>query len=225
MAFVNIYVKDEGFMRNSDKILSQWIGDTLRSMNTQLLNYQSTCCCIDILGDKGKASGRCFSVDPDCSSCISRYLNKTTWERDESMFMWHYKMIPFLPKNLLESQWNRCIGIAEDIGHIGEPRGEFVKPVVQYPIQQFRDYCNMLIVAMVHNHINVSGSQISKLDDCIGFEVETINLHRDIFKDWHNPEYLDICLLNLKSLAFQGVIPESDYQYIKANVADAEVNK
>ena len=81
-------------MRNSQKLLSVWIGDIIHRMNQQLLIYQDACCCIDLLQGAGKASGKCFCTE--CDKCIGQFLNKKECEGSEMIYLWHYKLIPYM---------------------------------------------------------------------------------------------------------------------------------
>lgn len=202
-------------MRNSNRLINYCIGDTIKQMNDRLMQYQDKCCCVDILGSKGKGSGMCFATNYMCDKCIEQWLGKEE-KGSDNMYMWHYRMIPYLPDRFLREQFDNCIRIAGEISIMGNPKSLFLSSLMKYPIQQFRDYCNMLIVEMLHRSMSISEFQISKLDDCIGFDVESINIHREIFKDWHNDAYMTMCVTNLMTLKDQSIISQEEWETIIA---------
>ena len=209
-------------MLNSRKLISAWIGDTIRSMNNNLSKYQATCCCIDLLGSSGKASGKCYRQD--CNACISQFLSKDESE-NESMYLVHYKLIPYLPTKLLLEQWSFCLKIAEQLHRKGEPDELALKPINKYPLQQFRDFCNMIAVELSMNRgITPTDEDFKNLGLLIGFEPDMLYIHRDIFKGWHTDLYMTMCLSNLMVFKQQGIISESDWEAVKgAPLYESEV--
>lgn len=113
--------------------------------------------------------------------------------------LWHYKMIKFLPKAQLVSQWRECVCIATNITNNGTPNHLLVNAMTEYPITNFNVYCNIVLREMVERGYNVSEDSINKLEETVGFEADVVNWLDmcDIFNGWHNKEYLRVCYANL----------------------------
>lgn len=205
-------------MHNLDRILNTWIGDVFNDMNTKLLDRNT--CIIYALSGKGKGNGMCFSTG-DCSDCIDQYMHQEEKTDNKSVCMWHYKLIPILPTKLLKKQWVDCLTIASNINHKGFPCCSNCNKVSRFPIQQFRDYCNMVVMELYSRKSHVPDSQIRMMDDLIGYEVDTLNIHRDIFDKWHTDHYMRICGINIAELYYSSkLISEEDMDKVLTFVAE-----
>ncbi len=107
------------------------------------------------------------------------------------MYCWHYKLIQSLPDELLKEQLDSCVHMAENISIYGFPDDTSVNDVMKFPIQQFRDYCNMVIFELNRRNYHVQRSTVAELDTFIGFELDMTVLHKDIFKGWHDDTKLE----------------------------------
>lgn len=56
------------------------------------------------------------------------------------MRLWHYQLLPYLPKYQLKSQWRECVCIASNIYEHGTPNHILVNAIMDYPIEEFNDY-------------------------------------------------------------------------------------
>lgn len=120
------------------------------------------------------------------------------------MCFWHYSIIPSLSADQLDTQLTDCIHIAEDISVFGFPDDKTIH-VAEYPIQQFRDYCNMIIFELISRDIPVDRSIVSILDKYIGFELDMTVLHNKLFPAWHTEDYLQQCRNELQCSKIQEV--------------------
>lgn len=196
--------------RSIDRLLNTWFGDVLNQMNRRLLK-QGTCV-IYALSGHGRGVGSCFN-DEDCEHCISSYLY-TNERKSDSMYLWHYKLIPVLPTDILLRQWKECITIAYDISKDQKLDDINISKIMNYPIQQFRDYCNMVLVELNKRGEFIHEATINALDATIGFEVDSLNIHRDIFDGWHSNYYMEKCILNLTDFHRNQKISDEDFDTI-----------
>lgn len=113
------------------------------------------------------------------------------------MRLWHYKLLPYLPKYQLKSQWRECVCIAKNIHDNGTPNHILVNPIMNYPIEEFNDYCNHVLNAMMRRNISASESTLDKLNKYTGFMVDSGAMHRSVFDGWHDYGYLKVCMVNL----------------------------
>lgn len=133
------------------------------------------------------------------------------------MRLWSYQLIPFLPRQQLLSQWRECVCIAKSIYGKGTPNHILVNKIMNYPISEFNDYCNIILVEMVKRGYNVSKSSINKLQDYIGFEVDSDKQYNHPFGGWHNETYIQICLWNLYEKFLCGGVTEIEWNLLKKN--------
>lgn len=112
--------------------------------------------------------------------------------------LWSYQLIPFLPRQQLLSQWRECVCIAKSIHDKGTPNHILVNKIMDYPISEFIDYCNIVLREMNKRGYKVSVSSIQKLQDYVSYSVVSREERTYPFKDWHILRYLDQCMYNLE---------------------------
>lgn len=113
--------------------------------------------------------------------------------------LWHYKLLSGLPKNQLVAQLRECVAIAKSIKENGTPNHILVNKIMDYDLEEFRKYCNMVIYEMVcERSYKVSEKTINKLEEYIDFNVDTSCINDTIFKNWHNVRYANQCYSNLE---------------------------
>lgn len=113
------------------------------------------------------------------------------------MRLWHYEILDYLPKAQLISQWRECVCIAKSIYDNGTPNHILVNRIMDYPIEEFNTYCNLVVRAMLKRGYNISSQSIEKLEEYIDFRVESVDENKRIFKDWHDNTYMEVCYYNL----------------------------
>lgn len=113
------------------------------------------------------------------------------------MRLWHYQLLPYLPKAQLTSQWRECVCVAKNIHDSGTPNHILVNRIMQYELSDFNDYCNHVLVAMMERNMHITGSSIDKLYRYTGFMADSEAVHRDVFIGWHDMGYLKVCMVNL----------------------------
>ena len=130
------------------------------------------------------------------------------------MRLWHKDLITALPQKQLVSQWRECCSIAKKISNNGTPNHILVNRILDYPIQDFIDYCNLVLHEMlVVRGFNVSSRAIGILEDSIGFVVDS-KLNYDIFPDWHNSRYFVQCFYNLQEKFDCGGISQLEWSLV-----------
>lgn len=145
------------------------------------------------------------------------------------MRLWHYKLLNGLPKNQLVSQLRECVAISKSIYEKGTPNHILVNKIMNYDLEEFRIYCNMVIYEMVcERGYNVSEKTISKLEKYIDFNIDSACLNDVIFKDWHNNKYLNQCYNNLEEKYDCGGINKEEWNVLKEqfkNIIKESVDK
>ena len=130
------------------------------------------------------------------------------------MRLWHKYFIDVLPRQQLLGQWRECCLTAKRIAEKGTPNHLLVNKVMEYPISEFCDYCNIVLKQMIVRGYNVSGKSIHCLEDNLVFCVDS-DLNMGIFKGWHNDRYLTQCFYNLQEKYDCGGIPENEWRLLE----------
>lgn len=128
-----------------------------------------------------------------------------------SLRLWHYALVNYLPHQQLLSQWRECVCIAKSIHEKGTPNHILVNKIMDYPISEFNIYCNIVLVEMLKRNYNVSEASIHKLEDYIGFEVDSDNQYKHPFPWWHTSRYLIQCMSNLEEKFDCGGVSQEEW--------------
>lgn len=131
------------------------------------------------------------------------------------MRLWHKYLIGVLPRKQLLGQWRECCLIAKNIVEKGTPNHLLVNKVMEYPINEFCDYCNIVLNQMLVRGYNVSEKSIHCLEDNVDFCVDS-DLNMDIFKSWHNDRYLKQCFYNLQEKYDCGGISGEEWETLRS---------
>lgn len=143
------------------------------------------------------------------------------------MRLWHYDLLDVLPKQQLCSQLRECVAIAKDIYEKGTTNHILINPIMNYDLNHFRLYCNLIIKEMEKRGYNVSDKTKDKLNKYINHYKEmTImrtntrifilggNEYKPLFDDWHTDRYLVQCLYNLEEKYDRGGISQKEWDKI-----------
>ena len=132
--------------------------------------------------------------------------------------IWHKDLIDVLPRQQLISQLRECVAIAKSININNTPNHILVNRVMNYPIEDFNKYCNIVIREILYRNYNIKQTTIEKLGIYTGFDLNGI-IDYNIFINWHNHLYLRECLYNLeeKAICKQFTVEDWTRIYIKYN--------
>jgi uncharacterized protein (TIGR02328 family) len=108
------------------------------------------------------------------------------------MRLWNRSIIKFLPDNQLRGQWRECALIAYGIEKNGIPNHLLVNKIMEYPIDDFLSYC-----CLVREEMNKRGFRITSESEVRLALLGTYQYVEKPFENWHNKEYLRVCMANL----------------------------
>lgn len=132
------------------------------------------------------------------------------------MRLWHYKMIPVLPRKQLISQLRECVLIGKNLFEKGTPNHIIVNRAALYyhSSQDYAKYCKLLIDEIRNRGYNVSDKTIEKLNRYCKTDIEKLEVSElDIlFEEFHNDRYLKQCYYNLQEKYDDGIIPEEEWK-------------
>ena len=143
------------------------------------------------------------------------------------MRLWHKDLIPYLPRQQLVSQWREVCFIANDWAMTGTPNHILVNEIMNYPIQHFVSYCNMIFVEMGLRGYRIMPNSLSRLNVNIklidrGEHPESgliVGIHgwvnSDIYSNWHNDRYLLQCYFNLEEKYDRGGMSDDEWDRIE----------
>ena len=127
------------------------------------------------------------------------------------MRLWHYKLIPYLPKAMLVSQWRECIAIKRQ-WEKGTLKHRLVSYVMNcYPIV-FLEYVDLVVDEMRKRNIKYQDKYYNELQ---AFGFIPLNVRQGFKYKEHNDRYLKQCLYNLQEKYDRGIITEEEWKMIE----------
>ena len=130
------------------------------------------------------------------------------------MRLWHYKLLPYLPRLQLTSQWRECCCIAKSIAEKGTPNHVLVNRIMDYPIGDFVEYCTLVCIEMEYRGYRCDFSRLDRIIEKWDYVVPLRTDDSQMFQDWHNDIYLRECLYNLEEKAISKAIPADEWRAI-----------
>ena len=130
------------------------------------------------------------------------------------MRLWHYKMIPVLPRKQLISQLRECVLIGKNLFEKGTPNHIIVNRVIPFYPDGFAKYCKLLVDEIRKRGYNVADKTIEKLNVYCKQNIEEISVSENdcIFEGFHNDRYLRHCFNNLEEKYDCGIVPEDEWK-------------
>lgn len=145
------------------------------------------------------------------------------------MRLWHYDLLDVLPRQQLCSQLRECVAIAKDIYEKGATNQILINPIMNYDLNHFRLYCNLVITEIEKRGYNVSDKTKDKLNKYVNYYKGRITIRGDkkililncngdkyepLFGNWHTDRYLAQCLYNLEEKYDRGGISQKEWDKI-----------
>ena len=124
------------------------------------------------------------------------------------MRLWHYKLIPYLPKEMLVSQWRECIAIKRQ-WEKGTLKHRLVSYVMNYDKDYFLSYVFDVMGEMNNRGIKFQKKYWNEIRDFGGM----LGCYH---YDEHNNRYLKQCYYNLQEKADRGIITIEEWEKVKS---------
>lgn len=146
------------------------------------------------------------------------------------MRLWHYELIPVLPRKQLLAQWRECCAIASNIAKNGTPNHILVNKMLEYPTIHFTVYVNKILKEMDNRSYAVNKSSYSRFVDNLekaskyfwNYE-EGMVINGKVYPDWHEERYLLQCYCNLQEKYDCGMISEDEWDKVYKFVRDKTI--
>lgn len=130
------------------------------------------------------------------------------------MRLWHKSLIVVLPREQLIAQWRECSAIAGNILTKGNPNHLLVNKIMDFPLQHFISYSYYVREEMTKRDYRTMDKVWNKICS-VTLELDKIILPiKEIFPQWHNDTYWEICYYNLKEKWLCRGIKEEDWNKI-----------
>lgn len=123
------------------------------------------------------------------------------------MRLWHYKLIPVLPKAMLVSQWRECIAIKRQ-WEKGTLKHRLVSYVMDYDKKWFCNYVELLIDELDKRNIKYQEKYYDEIYRFCDGRYETK------FNE-HNDKYFIQCYYNLEEKHDRGIISDEEWEPIQ----------
>lgn len=130
------------------------------------------------------------------------------------MRLWHYKLLPYLPKSQLLAQWRELNSIfKKQDNHI------LINYLYEYPKEDFISYSSMVIKEMQKRKYKVDKSNYENYFGSMLLDEDWVHIKYQSapFKNHHNDRYLIQCFFNLEEKYDRGQKDFSKKQYDKLN--------
>ena len=124
------------------------------------------------------------------------------------MRLWHYELIPYLPREMLVAEWRECIAIKRQ-WEKGALKHRLVSYVQEYDEKLFLYYVRLVVEEMNKRGINYQRKYFDEIK--VFCDNKTL---ADRYAE-HNNRYLKQCLYNLQEKADRGIVSKEDWKRIE----------
>ena len=129
------------------------------------------------------------------------------------MRLWHYKLIPVLPKKMLVSQWRECIAIKRQWEKNGITNSlRLVTYIKDYDKRYFMWYVNQVTNELIIRDITYNIKLYLELKDFCNTHDNHWLLNYNYSE--HNDRYLTQCYYNLQEKYDRGIVSKEEWQKI-----------
>lgn len=131
------------------------------------------------------------------------------------MRLWHYKLLPFLDDFHIVAQWRELLAIKGAIDKNGTPNHRLVNKVLDYNIQDFKNYTACVISELNKRHIKYSNKKWQEIRDWESSYFNNDRYHgAKCFSGWHENKYLIQNYFNLEEKFDCGIVSPRAWQWI-----------
>ena len=129
------------------------------------------------------------------------------------MRLWDWRLIPFLPKKMLVSQWRECIAIKRQ-WEKGTLKHRLVSYVMDYNKAYFMKYVLKITDELNNRNIKHNSKFLYEISDFCDDKLDIDVMFGRLDYPEHNDVYLRQCLYNLEEKAMRGLISQEEWEKI-----------
>ena len=104
------------------------------------------------------------------------------------MRLWHYGLLPYLPDKQFKGQLRELKLIMKDLETKGKTNHLLINKVMDYPKEELNFFSALYSAEYFHRYGKVCNLSIKPYD---------FNNKKGCFPDWHDKDYLRVCMANL----------------------------
>ena len=135
------------------------------------------------------------------------------------MRLWHWKLIPVLPRQQLLGQWRECCLIAKNIQEQGTPNHILVDPIMSYSDYDFISFAKRVANEMNNRGYRVNRESFTRYMPNGEERWKTCTNYLDDdwppFDFWHTDKYFKQCYYNLEEKYDRGGISDEEWKPIQ----------
>lgn len=124
------------------------------------------------------------------------------------MRLWHYKLIPVLPKAMLISQWRECIAIKRQ-WEKGTLKHRLVSYVMEHSKEYFIEYVWLVQKELGERNIKTQYRYYEEIYKFCENDIDEDGKY--LLYPEHNDRYLKQCLYNLEEKATRNIISKEEW--------------
>lgn len=109
------------------------------------------------------------------------------------MRLWHYALLPYLPELQFKGQLRELVLIMHQWRDKGKTNHLLINRVMEYPKQDLGGY----FLAYREEYQKRYNKDVSAKINEEFYEFCEGHSNKNVFSDWHNKEYLRVCMANL----------------------------
>lgn len=118
------------------------------------------------------------------------------------MRMWHYRLIPYLPDLQLKGQLRELVAIMHNWRDKRTPNHMLINVITTYPKEHLYVYFEWYRLNYEHRFKKPFNTKYVKEFQTFcnvlpEYDIKTLYNTGDLYSNWHNTEYLRICMANL----------------------------
>ena len=113
------------------------------------------------------------------------------------MRLWHYKLIPYLPKSQLLAQWRELNSIFKN-----QPKHILINYVYEYPKNDLKEYACIVIEEMKKRGFKIKN--MANFEAYFGSKLLPAPIDGKLFRYHHDKRYLLQCFYNLQEKLDRG---------------------
>ena len=112
------------------------------------------------------------------------------------MRIWHYRLLPYLPELQFKGQLRELVAIMHDWRDKGKTNHILINRVMEYPKEDLFGYSVRYDDEFIKRYGKSMGEKYKM--EFVDFCPDRHSyLSYEIFKEWHNKEYIRVCMANL----------------------------
>ena len=132
------------------------------------------------------------------------------------MRLWHYELIPYLPKAMLVSQWRECLAIKRQ-WEKGTLKHRLVSYVMDHNKRHFYSYVRDVQKEFSDRKIKYQNKYLYEIYDFCQEDFNINDIMQQVYYPQHNDRYLKQCLYNLQEKYDRGIVTQEEWQLIYDN--------